>query len=155
MPGANLIFHVTSAVLLLALVAVLLRLKNQRNFLRKLITSSFGQPGLIVDYPADFFNNFARACHIKIVESGENQHQMPPTWRVLQKIKPLELLKLHGQFRVKSLGIQLTSKDQGLLVVQDFDDSQQKELPRPNKVDLGFTVLDVEFVQKRNPNENK
>jgi hypothetical protein len=123
--------------------------------LRKLIASSFGQPSLIVDYPSRFFNNFAVSCNIDLDGNSQARLQSSSDWNALQKIRPLELIQLHSQLRIKSMAILPAGRSLGHLLVHECAAIQQNEQQRPNKVDLGFAVLDVEFEQKRNTDENK
>lgn len=105
MVSVNLIFHIVSAVIFVALIWYLLHLQTQVAFLRELTSSlTVHQTKLKVDWPEAFLRRFAEAYGIRFVSSApaETRAQSAPQkidlklWSEAQNSLGLESIEWSG-----------------------------------------------------------
>lgn len=104
MLGANLVFHLGSAALFALLVYLIIRLKQQRDFLRflfKVAAESNFQP-VLADWPVQCLRKFCLALNIEI---SEPNGEWPSAWLRLQKIRLKDLAELHRTSGLKRITV--------------------------------------------------
>ncbi len=140
MPGANLIFHTGSAILLGVLIYQMLHFKKQRDFLRKMLKQAANTDPIVIDTPSHFLRQYCQALNLSFDDSAA---AWPKNWTVLQKIKYGSLLSLQRQFSLAGISPIHTDDGQIQLGLHGASLTANYKPEQPNSLDLGFAQVQV------------